>query len=103
MRKENSYGLILKLNGVHIGSYKINNEYFYELQEKLEPFRSLQSEPKKVKCIETGQIFRCANDANLYLVNKGISHNYGGFNAIKEVCKGRKKTAYGYHWEFVKD
>ncbi len=61
----------------------------------------MQPTPKKVRCIETGQIFRCAMDANEWLVKSGKCNSYRGFNAIKQVCNGRKETSYGYHWEFV--
>lgn len=102
LNKPRKFSVMLKENDTNSCSYKIDRKLYDTLKKYLEPFRSFQAQPKKIKCIETGQIFRCANDANLYLVDNGISHSYGGFNAIKEVCKGRKKTAYG-HYEFVKE
>lgn len=45
--------------------------------------------------LETGEIFPCPMDA--YRAT-GI-HN----DSISRVCKGKSKTAGGYHWEYVKD
>ena len=48
---------------------------------------------KPVKCIETGQIFW-----SIYIANKllGIDNS-----DIVKCCKNQKKTAGGYHWEYV--
>lgn len=29
--------------------------------------------------------------------------DYCDMNLIKQACKGKQKTSYGYHWEFVED
>ena len=50
---------------------------------------------KKVKCIETGKIFNCIKDAKEFLGAKGHGN-------ISACCKGKRKKAYGYHWEYVK-
>ena len=50
---------------------------------------------KKVRCIETGQIFDCISDANEYM---GKSRKC---MSICHCCKGRSKTAYGLHWEYI--
>ena len=46
-----------------------------------------------VRCIETGKVYG----------NMVIAHEDTGANStcICEVCKGRRKTAGGYHWEYV--
>ena len=49
---------------------------------------------KKVKCIETGKIFYCIRDAEEFLGTKGHGN-------ISSCCKGKRKKAYGYHWEYV--
>lgn len=50
---------------------------------------------KKVICIETGQTFRTINEAankmNLYPGN------------ISAACSGKRKTAGGYHFEYIKE
>lgn len=54
---------------------------------------------RKVKCVETGQVFNDAREACRIM---GITPKHANQN-ILDVCKGKKdkKTAYGYHWEFV--
>lgn len=49
----------------------------------------------KVRCIETGQIFDTCHLAAAWC---GLSRD----GHIPEVCRGGRKTAGGYHWEFVK-
>lgn len=46
-----------------------------------------------VKCIDTGEVFRCGADAARF---------YGGTNAssIYKCCRGLIKTAFGQHWSF---
>ena len=51
------------------------------------PFRN----PTPVLCIELNHIFSCASEAEKQL---NIS------TRILEVCKGNRKTAGGYHWQF---
>lgn len=54
---------------------------------------------RKIKCVETGQAFKDAREACRVI---GITPKHANVN-ILDVCKGKKgkKTAYGYHWEFV--
>lgn len=49
---------------------------------------------KPVICIETNVIYEGGYDAYLK-----TNINFGN---ISEVCNGRRKTAGGYHWQFVK-
>jgi len=52
---------------------------------------------KAVKCIETGKIYSPINT-----VTKDLSiSNKGQINNIIQCCKGNRKSAYGYHWEYV--
>ena len=56
--------------------------------------RNIQPVNKRlVRCIETGVIYESTAQATREL---GI-HNY----AIRRVCYGERKTAGGYHWEYV--
>ena len=50
---------------------------------------------KKVVCMETGQIFESAAEAERWL---GVSEG-----SIGKVCRGVYKTAKGYHWKFADD
>jgi group I intron endonuclease len=48
-----------------------------------------------ILCIETQKIYKCPIDAAMDVSNtKNSGH-------ITEVCKGKRKTAYGYHWQYL--
>ena len=47
---------------------------------------------KPVRCIETGVEYPSVSEASR---QTGISH-------IHQVCKGDRKTAGGYHWEYIR-
>ena len=50
---------------------------------------------KKVRCIELDIIFNSRADANAYLGKDRANSNIG-------MCaRGKRKTAWGYHWEYV--
>jgi phage pi2 protein 07 len=49
---------------------------------------------KKVKCIETGEIFDTVKEAEEWC---GIK------DGVTDCCKGKYKTAGGFHWEYVKE
>lgn len=49
---------------------------------------------KKVKCIETNQVFNSIHEAIEHLGAKYGCH-------IIDCCKGKRKTAYGYQWKYV--
>lgn len=51
------------------------------------------SHSKQIICIETGQTYSSIKDAALQL---NLNSSY-----ISNACKGRYKTAYGYHWRYV--
>lgn len=47
-----------------------------------------------VVCIETGQVYSSARQASIKVCGKEAS-------GITECCKGRRKTAGGYHWRYA--
>ena len=49
--------------------------------------------PKKVLCVETGEVFESIGEASR---KTGI--NDGN---ISKVCLGKRKTTGGYHWEYL--
>lgn len=51
---------------------------------------------KKVKCIETGQIFDTIKEAAIWAHGSDKSKS-----AISFCCKGKRNIALGYHWEYV--
>ena len=48
---------------------------------------------KKVLCVEAGEIFESISDAER---KTGISKGN-----ISQVCRGKRKTAGGFHWRYV--
>ena len=82
-----------------MGNYKVDEKQFNQIKEKIDPFRSYGIPPKKVKCIETGEIFESARAASRWLeFAREIS--YCNMDLIKRACR-KKGTCFGYHWEFV--
>ena len=49
------------------------------------------------------QTFKNKEDAERWIRTQGISSSKGGaiHTHIAEVCKGKRKTAYGYKWKYV--
>ena len=67
-----------------------------ETKEKIRDFMNTQHPlAKKVRCIETGEIFLSARKAaEAY----NTSHT-----CITRVCNGERKTTQGKHWEWYND
>ena len=57
--------------------------------------RMKQVNSKKVRCIETNEIFNSASEAKRIKQIKG--------NHITECCNGNRKTCGGFHWEFIEE
>lgn len=51
------------------------------------------NQPKKVKCIETGKVYES--------VTAAARACYITYTAISAACKGRRKTAAGFHWCYM--
>lgn len=49
---------------------------------------------QKVLCVETGVIYTSMNEAG-----KQLGHPRG--TGIRDCCKGRQKSAYGYTWRYI--
>lgn len=81
--------------------YRVSEKMFQQIKNKLAPYRSIAPRPKKVKCIETGEIFESANNAKCWLIRTGITDNPSADGGIKKVCKGNQTSSYGYHWQFI--
>lgn len=49
------------------------------------------------------QTFSNKEDAERWIRDNGISNSKGGaiHTHIVEACKGKRKTAYGYKWQYV--
>lgn len=57
--------------------------------------RTHQKQRKKVVCVETGEIYSSVTDV-------WKKHGYP-ISFIASVCRGEKKTAYGFHWKYQED
>lgn len=51
----------------------------------------------QVKCLETNIIFNSIKEAAIFAGKESYSAN------ISACCRGKQKTAYGYHWEYVNE
>ncbi len=82
-------------------SYRVSKEIFISIKKFIEPYRSYGYISKKVRCVETGEIFKNSKAANLWLIKENKTNKYDAHNSIRNVCKDKQKTAYGFHWEFI--
>ncbi len=94
--------IILKQEEIKMGTYKIPEKMFNGLKSDIEKYRSFGIPTKQVRCVETGQVFKSASEACLW-VEFVIETNYCNKDLIKQCCRGKQKTSYGYHWEFVNE
>ena len=62
--------------------------------------RSFFDAAKRVRCIETGEIFKNQTEARNTLVRRDHV-NMAGADQVGQVCRGQRKSAGGYTWEFV--
>lgn len=54
-----------------------------------------KSQRRAVRCVETGEVFESAYHASEWVRGRFERSN------ISDACRGRRPTAYGYHWEFA--
>ena len=99
-KKLSPYQILLK-NNEQTESYRVGKSFFETLRQILEPFRSKSAPSKAIRCIETGKIFNNANSVATWLTEQGLTQNYHANTIIKNVCNGKQKRAYGYHWEYA--
>ena len=100
IKKQNKFSVILKENDTNSCTYQINRMLFDTLKKYLTPYRSYQPQAKKIKCIETGKIFESATEACKW-IEYVRETDYCNKDLIKQCCRGKQKTSYGYHWEFA--
>jgi len=68
--------------------------YFICFEKNLEKYRSVSLKPRKIKCVETGQIFDSARKASEW-VEFVLEINYCDFNLIKVACRRTNGMSYG--------
>ena len=78
----------------HINSNRLDNRA-ENLQWLTRQDNIIKACGKKIRCIETGKVYNTITDA---LVELGKSKKDGSITA---AAKGRQKSAFGYHWEYV--
>lgn len=101
VNKRSAFIVRLESNENASETYRLTEDLFLEIKKKIEPYRSIGIKAKPVRCIETGEIFRCAKQAANWLKKMRLTYSYSADSIVKDACKGKKETAYGYHWEFV--
>ena len=89
-----------KIGESNIGKHDVRGEknpmYGKHMTEEAKNKSRQKQKHFKVRCIETGEIFETCHLAAQSCGLKRDGH-------IPEVCKGNRKIAGGYHWEFVKE
>lgn len=99
---KSKYRITLKQEDIKMGTYKLPEEMFNSIKTDIEQYRSFGYPSKKVRCIETGQIFENAGIAAKWAAFVR-ERNYCDQDLIKQCCRGKQKTSYGYHWEWVNE
>lgn len=94
--------ITLKQEDVLMGNYRVDIKRFNKIKESVEKYRSIGHICKKVRCIETGAVFENAREAARW-VEFVREMRYCHCDLIKQCCRGKQKTSYGYHWEFVNE
>ncbi|MBR1425388.1 hypothetical protein IJ579_07495 [bacterium] len=95
--------ITLKQENVLMGNYKVEEKQFNRIKDRVEKYRSIGHICKNVRCVETGQIFENAKQASRWVSEiRENFYNCCDPDLIKQCCRGKQKTSYGYHWEFVK-
>ena len=94
--------IILKQEEIKMGTYKVPEDMFEELKFDIEKFRSLGIPSRKIRCVETGKVFENARQASGWVAYIR-EESYCNMDLIKQCCRGKQKTSYGYHWEFVNE
>lgn len=88
------------VDSVHniINEYRDNVDFAERAQERVKQAGT------SVKCVELNKNFRTLREAVLYMKKIGkckAAEETGPAQHINDVCKGKRKTSYGYHWCYV--
>lgn len=94
--------IILMQEKIKMGTYKVPEKMFNNLMSDIEQYRSLGYPAKKVRCIETGKVFENAREAARWATFVR-ERSYCEMDLIKQCCRGKQQTSYGYHWEWVNE
>ncbi len=89
-----------ELTKEHKNKIRKSNQKVFKQKFESDEYRNkmrkihIQAQGKKVICLETGKIFDSQTLAAEWCGLKTSSH-------ISGCCKGKRKTAGGYHWKFI--
>ena len=81
------------VNNLEWCTQKYNKGYGTARERAAKTQQKFDVNQKAVKCLETGIIYYSTKEASR---QTGINNT-----GISKVCNGKRKTAGGYHWEFV--
>ena len=87
----------IRVNRIGENAPMYGHHHTDEVKKRLSEFRKGKSfnlrNPDKVLCVETGRIYD----------NSRVAHNETGIDSssILKTCRGERKIAGGYHWQFV--
>ena len=87
-RSEETKQKIGKANAIS----QIGNKHSEATKEKI---RKSHQKDIPIICVETGKIYSCPSEASWDV------HQTRNAGHITEVCKGKRKTAFGYHWKYL--
>lgn len=73
---------------------KISQLGHHHSEETKEKMRKAHQQNIPILCVETNIVYSCPSEAA-----RDVGAIQGGH--ITEVCQGKRKTAYGYHWKYV--
>ena len=78
-----------------IKQYNIGRSPSKETRDKISTSLKSSNSPKakKVRCIETGEVFNCVRDIKRL---KGLPNG-----SISKCCRGIQESCGGYHWEYI--
>ena len=79
-------------HNVPVDKHRYEEAENYNVGDFRKPKKSLK---KPVMCMDTGEIFKSLKDVDK---KTGINHN-----CVSGCCRGKRKTAGGYHWAFYDD
>lgn len=88
-----SYIIHQKIKNVDLAKRYIESENFFEPKSKIKS--------KPVLCIEKNKKFLSTYDAEKWLISIGRTKTKGSRSHISQACKENRKTAYGFHWQYV--
>ena len=72
---------------------QLGNKHSEETKKKMS---EVHKQDIPILCVETQIEYKCPSDAAA-----GIGKKPNAAGHITEVCKGKRKTAYGYHWIYL--